>query len=265
MKRAIWLVVIFFLAQLLSSLAVLFFFNLPNLLHEGRWDGDASEISPSAMGISLLLNGAVVWAAMNLLGWTDRGSYRLGRTGWPAYAVVVLWMLPVIFLVNLLLESLPLEDLNKDMFAALMRDLWGALAIVLVGPFAEELVFRMGIQRHLVRCGMRPWAAISLSALVFGIVHANPAQIPGTVVMGCILGWLYWRSGTIWMSFVAHVFNNFVSVVMFWCTGDVDTTLVELCGGAGAASLWALAAAFCGYAGYRRLDRMFGKGGEPGQ
>ena len=48
---------------------------------------------------------------------------------------------------------------------------------------------------------------------------------------------------------------------MIWCTGDTDTTLVELCGGAVAASVWALAAAVCGYVGYRYLDKVLeGKG-----
>ena len=52
---------------------------------------------------------------------------------------------------------------------------------------------------------------------------------------------------------------------MLWCTGDTDTTLVELCGGAGAASVWALAAAVCGYVGYRYLDKVLGVEGESGQ
>ena len=102
--------------------------------------------------------------------------------------------------------------------------LWGVLAIVLVGPVTEELVFRMGIQRHLIRHRMRPWMAILLSALIFGAVHGNPAQIPGAVVFGWVLGWLYWRSGTIWIPVAAHVFNNFVGVAMIWCTEDTDTT-----------------------------------------
>ncbi len=265
MKRTVCLVIIFLSTQFLSSLAVLFCFNLSDLLHEGRLDVNALAASPSALGLSLLLSGAVVWAVMTLLGWTDRRSFRFGRMKWPVCAGVALWMLPVIFIVNLLLETLALEDLNKDVFAALVHNAWGVLAVVLAGPFAEELVFRMGIQRHLVRHRMRPWAAILLSALIFGAVHGNPAQIPGAVVFGWVFGWLYWRSGTIWIPVVAHAFNNFVGVAMIWYTGDADTTLVELCGGAGAASVWALFALLCGYAGCRYLDDAFGAKGEPGR
>ena len=193
MKRTVCLVIIFLLAQVLSSLVVLFF-NLSDLLHEGRLDVNALATSPSALGISLLLNGAVVWAVMTLLRWTDRKSFRFGQIKWPVYVGVVLWMLPVIFIVNLLLETLTLEDLNKDVFATLVYNPWGVLAIVLVGPVTEELVFRMGIQRHLIRHRMRPWMAILLSALIFGAVHGNPAQIPGAVVFGWVLGWLRERA-----------------------------------------------------------------------
>lgn len=54
MKRTVCLVIIFLLAQVLSSLVVLFFFNLSDLLHEGRLDVNALATSPSALGISLL-------------------------------------------------------------------------------------------------------------------------------------------------------------------------------------------------------------------
>ena len=47
------------------------------------------------------------------------------------YAGVVLWMLPVIFIVNLLLETLTLEDLNKDVFAT-------ALCITLGEPWLSS-------------------------------------------------------------------------------------------------------------------------------
>ena len=49
MKRTVCLVIIFLLAQVLSSLVVLFFFNLSDLLHEGRLDVNALASSPSVI------------------------------------------------------------------------------------------------------------------------------------------------------------------------------------------------------------------------
>ena len=256
MRRTVCLVCIFLAAQLLASMVVMFFFNLPGLLRDGRLDLDVVA-SPGALGISLVLSAALVWAVMTLLRWTDRKSFRSGGYGWAVYGTLVLWMVPVIFLVNLLLEAFALEDLNEETFLRMAYDPWGILALVVAGPFSEELVFRMGIQRHLMRHRMRPWVAIALTGLIFGVIHGNPAQIPGAVLFGFVLGWLYWRSGTIWTSVAAHVFNNFVGVALIWCTGDARYTLVELCGGVWAAVLWAVVALPLVYVGVRSLDRMF--------
>ncbi len=256
MKRTVCLVLIFLLAQLLSSLAVLFFFNLPALLQDGHLEMGVLAESPTAISVSLILNAVVMWAVMTLLRWTDRRSFRWQGYGWKLYVIVLLGMVPVIFLVNLLLESLALEDWNAVVFGRMVRHPLGVLALVLVGPFMEELVFRMGIQRHLMRHRMHPWVAIAVSSVIFGVVHGNPAQVPGAILFGVVLGWLYWRSGTIWMSIAAHVFNNLVGVVMIWLTGT-DSTLLDLCGGAGTAVLCALVALLGVYAVYRYLDGCF--------
>ena len=220
MRRTICLVLIFLLAQLLSSLAVLFFFNLPGLLQDGCLEMGVLAESPVAISVSLMLNAAIVWGVMALLRWTDRKSFRLQGHGWKVYVIALLGML------------------------------------VLVGPFMEELVFRMGIQRHLMRHRMHPWVAIAVSSVIFGVIHGNPAQIPGAVLFGVVLGWLYWRSGTIWMPVAAHAFNNLVGVAAIWFT-DPQTTLCDLCGGAGVAALCALVALLGCYVVYRYLDGYF--------
>ena len=256
MRRTICLVLIFLLAQLLSSLAVLFFFNLPGLLQDGCLEMGVLAESPVAISVSLMLNAAIVWGVMALLRWTDRKSFRLQGHGWKVYVIALLGMMPVIFVVNLLLELFALEDWNAAAFGRMACHPLGVLALVLVGPFMEELVFRMGIQRHLMRHRMHPWVAIAVSSVIFGVIHGNPAQIPGAVLFGVVLGWLYWRSGTIWMPVAAHAFNNLVGVATIWFT-DSQTTLCDLCGGAGVAALCALVALLGCYVVYRYLDGYF--------
>ena len=73
----------FFVGPGFVFLGSLVLFNLSDLLHEGRLDVNALAASPSALGISLLLNGVVVWAVMTLLRWTDRKSFRFGQIKWP--------------------------------------------------------------------------------------------------------------------------------------------------------------------------------------
>lgn len=257
MKRSICLVLLFFLSQIVASIVILFVLNVPALLHEGRLDVNLLLSSPSAVGATLLLSSLLVCGVMALLRWTDRKSFRGQGYGWNIYAAVVLWMIPVIFLVNLLAEALSLHDLNEELFLKLAYNPLGIIAIVLAGPFAEELIFRMGIQRHLMRRHLSPLMAVGLTGLVFGAVHGNPAQIPGAVLFGWILGWLYWRSGTIWIPVAAHVFNNAIGVLTIVLADGKDITMSGLCGGTGTTMICILLASAWSMGLFLYLNRHF--------
>ena len=56
---------------------------------------------------------------------------------------------------------------------------------------------------------------IALSALIFAIVHLNPAQMPHAFLIGLLLGWLYMRTGSIVPGVAYHWANNTVAYVMF--------------------------------------------------
>ena len=88
----------------------------------------------------------------------------------------------------------------------------GILLVALVGPVVEELFFRGGILRVLLRTCRRPWVAIVVSGLIFGIVHMNPAQVVFASLAGMLLGWLYWRTRSLIPCMVVHVLNNSFSV-----------------------------------------------------
>lgn len=235
LSRIVLLLVVFMASQFLSALIMLFFSNLSNLFQHHTLDARALADSPTLMSFTIILSALVTLAVMKLSGWINGESFHIKRLKPAAFCLALLWMLPIIFVVNLLLESFALEDVNQELFARLIFNPWGVFALVFVGPFSEEVVFRMGIQHHLIRHRIHPWAAILLTAIIFGTIHGNPAQIPGAVVFGVVLGWLYWRSGSIWLSIAAHVFNNLLSILIAWATSDVETTIVELCGGTGTA------------------------------
>ncbi len=253
MKRSVCLLMIFIAAQLLSSLVMLFAFNIGNLFEAGNLDVNILAGNPTAQGLSLVLTLFVIWMVMEWLRWTDRKSFGTCGYGLKPYAVTLLGMIPVIFLVNLMLEPFELEDWNEQMFIRLATNPWGVLGIVVAGPVTEELVFRMGIQRHLIRKGLQPWYAMIVTSVVFGIIHGNLAQLFGAVPFGVVLGWLYWRSGTIWIPIAAHVFNNLVGVCTIWWAQDV--TMVSLCGGWLYAAVIALLALVCVAAAVYYLNR----------
>ena len=86
-----------------------------------------------------------------------------------------------------------------------------------MAPIAEEVVFRGAVLRTLLDIfGSRThWAAIVFSALVFGAIHLNLAQGTHAFLVGLLLGWMYYRTGSILPGVLFHWVNNTVAYLMF--------------------------------------------------
>ena len=88
------------------------------------------------------------------------------------------------------------------------------LAAVIVAPLAEELLFRGVILRGLLLHYSAPKAIIA-SSLMFGLVHLNPWQAVGAVVLGALFGWWYVRTRSLTLCIFGHAFNNLIAVLLF--------------------------------------------------
>ena len=82
------------------------------------------------------------------------------------------------------------------------------LIICLIGPFLEEAVFRGAILRRLLEKNWKPWLAILVSAVFFAVAHGNFTQGLTAIMMGCFLGWVYYRTRSIWPCVFIHALNN---------------------------------------------------------
>ncbi len=133
-----------------------------------------------------------------------------------------------IFAIDLLGEKFELPDLMQQDFLAMANNMWGILAIAVVGPVVEELVFREGVQGHMLRNDVPAWRAIVISALCFGIIHFNPAQVPFAFCIGLILGLIYYKTGNVVLTSLIHILNNSVAVAEMRILGeDIDTFSYE--------------------------------------
>ncbi len=94
---------------------------------------------------------------------------------------------------------------------------WGRVQLVLgatvVAPLVEELFFRGLVLSGLCQLWRRPRAALIVSALAFGLVHAQPQDVVPLVTLGLVLGYLRLRSGSLWPCLLAHVLFNARTVV----------------------------------------------------
>lgn len=90
-----------------------------------------------------------------------------------------------------------------------------ALAVLVVGPIAEELFFRGWMFRGLrARYGFL-WSAV-LSSILFGLLHLNPGSILNSFLGGMLYAWLTYQTGSVWPAVVAHSLGNASGTVLEW-------------------------------------------------
>lgn len=114
------------------------------------------------------------------------------------------------------------EQLNRTIIS-ISKDKAGILVLtVLFAPLLEEILFRGIIQKGMINNGVKPWAAILVSSLIFGLFHLNPWQLVGATFMGVVLGMVYHKTQSLLMPILLHAFNNFIAAFML-IEGDFDT------------------------------------------
>lgn len=228
MKRALFILLLFLGIQFgLSALIGM----LGGILQAKGWIASEGELAtdPSFLSIILFLSNILVVVALFYFEKMRLEDFAKIRLGPKDFFYFVLMLLPALFWVNGLTELFRLPDEMAVHFDRLMRHPLGLFSLVLLGPLAEEMVFRAGIQRALLKQGLTPWSAIAVSALLFGIVHGNPAQIPGAMLLGMLFGWVYWRTCSLYSAIFMHVLNNFIGVLT-WTFFGSDARLIDLAG-----------------------------------
>lgn len=76
-----------------------------------------------------------------------------------------------------------------------------------VGPMAEELFFR-GVLYGTFRQRLSRGRAMVASGAAFALLHANPVGFIPIMALGCLLAYLYERTGTLLAPMVIHIVHN---------------------------------------------------------
>jgi membrane protease YdiL (CAAX protease family) len=89
------------------------------------------------------------------------------------------------------------------------------LAVVVVGPVAEEVAFRGFLFRGLSVSWFGLAGTLVATSAIWAAMHIQydwlvTAQI---FLIGLVLGWLRWASGSTLLTIVLHVITNFVATV----------------------------------------------------
>ena len=114
--------------------------------------------------------------------------------------------------------SMLLPEMSEAMKAAMEMMLNGPIWIVLISvsifaPFFEEWLCRGIILRGLLK-KVKPGWAIVISALIFGLIHGNLWQAIPAFIIGVILGYVYYKTGSLKLTMLMHCVNNTLSVIV---------------------------------------------------
>lgn len=91
---------------------------------------------------------------------------------------------------------------------------------VIMAPLVEEILFRKALVSRVASYG--EGTAVALSGLMFALIHGNANQIPYAFCIGCVLGYIYLRTGNIWITIAMHAFTNLMGGVVAQKVASID-------------------------------------------
>ena len=105
----------------------------------------------------------------------------------------------------------------------------GILVLCIIAPIAEEYLFRGVAMRKMLRWNISPRYAIIASSILFGLIHLNPAQIPGAIILGIVMAWMCYRTRSLIPGIIIHITNNTLCLIPeeYYDTYIASTPMME--------------------------------------
>ena len=165
-----------------------------NMLFDPGYVLDNKHFSPYGMGLAILITVVMTFASM------------------------FAFDLPNYWNMQLTLKSSFMAKFY-ELFTELMKQMTGGplwssfLVVAIFAPIFEEWLCRGMVLRGLLT-KMKPGWAIVISALFFAVIHANPWQALNAFLIGLMMGYVYYKTGSLILTMVIHFVNNGTSVIL---------------------------------------------------
>ncbi len=152
-------------------------------------------------------------------------NFNFSPTNFFTYLLIFPMMLGMMFIGEFITSQIPISGPffgeYYQYFERLMQQMTSdkatlILLAVVMAPIFEEIIFRGIIQKGLINKGVKPWKAILMAAIVFGLVHGNPWQFVGAVLLGSVLGLVYYKTKSLLLPILLHAFNNLCSAMLIF-------------------------------------------------
>ncbi|MBL7111290.1 MAG: CPBP family intramembrane metalloprotease [Bacteroidales bacterium] len=147
-------------------------------------------------------------------------------------AILLLVLTPAIAIVIEPLSLLiPVPEFVEKLFALLLnKTIFTGIMVVVAAPLIEEVLFRgMILDGFLKRYS--PWKAILWSSVIFGLFHLNPWQFIPAFILGVLMGYVYWKTRSLWLCIFIHFINNGLSYLALFFVDEQTTAVADLFSG----------------------------------
>ena len=113
------------------------------------------------------------------------------------------------------------DEYNRQVSAIIsLKTGWDYFIAMVVMAFlpalCEETLFRGGLQNFLTRGTRRPWVSIIIVSILFSLAHFSFYGFLSRFFLGLVLGALFYYSGKLWLSILAHFINNALAITLLY-------------------------------------------------
>jgi uncharacterized protein len=148
---------------------------------------------------------------------------------WLLVTLLILGAIPVLLGIDGLFKMFDfgkaineMQEKNENAFKALLQmptfgDFLKVFFVMAILPaVSEEMIFRGILMRTLHRRNKRIGISIAITAFTFALVHYNPYGLFAIFAAGVLLGYIYYLTGSLWMSILAHLINNGLQILLIY-------------------------------------------------
>lgn len=225
--------IVFVVVQLIVSFLGMLVWSF--VQHEELADVRTAMLSghnPVLLALTSVFSSVITLVVFLKTKWTPISRNYLLSKPWLTLLWVALFALGAMIPLEFVYEHIGLEmdETRGRIFEGLLKEPWGYVAVGILAPLTEEVVFRGAILRTLL--GMMSkrnhWVAIMISAAIFGAVHGNAAQFVNALLMGLLLGWMYYRTRSLVPGILLHWVNNTMAYILTNLLPQTDGKLIDL-------------------------------------
>ena len=115
---------------------------------------------------------------------------------------------------------------SVDTIGGLILNLFMIAGLAAIG---EELLFRSIIQTSLIKICKNAHVGILIASAIFSFIHLEFYGFVPRLILGMLLGYMFYFSGSIWIPMLMHFLNNGTVVLIYFLNNkgitniDVDT------------------------------------------